>query len=89
MKIYLITVEFGMNMVARKKASIGQRKRDINAKYAVAYGNFDIQNFRLLDRLKRLKRLHILAERYRNRRKRFGLRLSLFCGLHNFELTNG
>jgi len=36
----------------------------------------------------RLKRLHILAERYRNRRKRFGLRLSLFCGLHNFELAN-
>jgi IS5 family transposase len=32
-----------------------------------------------------LKRLHIIAERYRNRRKRFGLRLSLFCGLHNFE----
>ena len=36
----------------------------------------------------RLKRLHILAERYRNRRKRFGLRMSLFCGLHNHELAN-
>ena len=34
----------------------------------------------------RLKRLHILADPYRNRRKRFGLRVSLFCGLHNFEL---
>jgi hypothetical protein len=34
----------------------------------------------------RLKRLHILADRYRNRRKRFGLRMSLFSGLHNFEL---
>ena len=34
----------------------------------------------------RLKRLHILADRYRNRRKRFGLRVSLFCGLYNFEL---
>jgi IS5 family transposase len=34
----------------------------------------------------RLKRFHILADTYRNRRKRFGLRLSLFCGLHNFEL---
>ena len=33
-----------------------------------------------------LKRLRILAERYRNRRKRFGLRVSLFCGLYNFEL---
>jgi len=36
----------------------------------------------------RLKRLHILAERYRNRRKRFALRLSLFCGLYNYELAN-
>jgi hypothetical protein len=35
----------------------------------------------------RLKRLHILADPYRNRRKRFGLRMSLFCGLHNFELN--
>jgi hypothetical protein len=36
----------------------------------------------------RLKRMHILAERYRNRRKRFGLRISLFCGLHNYEINN-
>ena len=35
-----------------------------------------------------LKRLRIIAERYRNRRKRFGLRVSLFCGIHNFELAS-
>ena len=35
----------------------------------------------------RLKRLNILDYPYRNRRKRFGLRLSLFCGFHNFELA--
>ena len=34
----------------------------------------------------RLKRFHILADPYRNRRKRFGLWLSLFCGLRNFVL---
>ena len=34
-----------------------------------------------------IKRLRIIAERYRNRRKRFGLRFSLFCGLYNFELA--
>ena len=27
----------------------------------------------------------IFAHRYRNRRKRFGLRISLICGLYNFE----
>jgi hypothetical protein len=35
-----------------------------------------------------LKRFRILAERYRNRRKRFGLRVSLLCGLYNHQLGN-
>ncbi|MDR2522565.1 MAG: transposase [Synergistaceae bacterium] len=34
-----------------------------------------------------LKRFHIFAECYRNRRRRFGLRMSLMCGLYNFELA--
>ncbi len=34
-----------------------------------------------------LKRFRILKERYRNRRKRFGLRARLIAGLHNFELA--
>jgi len=33
-----------------------------------------------------LKRFRIIAERYRNRRKRFGLRFNLIAGLYNFEL---
>ena len=33
----------------------------------------------------RLKRFHIIADTYRNRRRRFGLRVTLLCGLHNFE----
>ena len=35
----------------------------------------------------RLKVFRILAERYRGRRKRFGLRFNLIAGVHNFELT--
>ena len=33
-----------------------------------------------------LKRFKIIAERYRNRRKRFGLRFNLLAGLYNWEL---
>lgn len=33
----------------------------------------------------RIKRFNIISERYRNRRKRFGLRLNLICGIVNFE----
>ena len=36
-----------------------------------------------------LKRFRILAERYRNRRKRYGLRLNLLAAIHNMELEGG
>ena len=32
-----------------------------------------------------IKRFKIVAGRYRNRRKRFGLRFNLICGICNFE----
>jgi len=36
--------------------------------------------------IRSIKRFRILAERYRNRRKRFGLRLNLIAAIYNFEL---
>jgi hypothetical protein len=36
---------------------------------------------------RRLKIFRILSERYRNRRKRFGLRVNLMAGLLNYELS--
>jgi len=33
-----------------------------------------------------IKRFRILSERYRNRRKRFGLRFNLIAGICNFEM---
>ena len=36
--------------------------------------------------IRRLKIFRIVAERYRNRRKRFTLRMNLIAGLYNFEL---
>jgi len=33
-----------------------------------------------------IKRFKIVAERYRNRRKRFGLRFTLLAGICNFEM---
>lgn len=35
---------------------------------------------------RRLKIFKLLADRYRNRRKRFGLRFNLIAGLYNYEL---
>lgn len=33
-----------------------------------------------------LKRFRIITDRYRNRRKRFGLRFNLIAGIYNYEL---
>ncbi|MBD0310849.1 MAG: IS5/IS1182 family transposase, partial [Microcoleus sp. T1-bin1] len=36
---------------------------------------------------RRLKIFRILSERYRNRRRRFGLRFNLIAGIYNYELN--
>lgn len=38
--------------------------------------------------IRRLKIFRILSERYRNRRKRFGLRFNLIAAIYNLELKN-
>ena len=35
-----------------------------------------------------IKKFSIVSDRYRNRRKRFGLRFNLIAGIYNFELDN-
>lgn len=35
-----------------------------------------------------LKRFKIIADKYRNRRKRFGLRFNLIAGIYNYELVS-
>ena len=34
-----------------------------------------------------LKRFHVIADKYRNRRRRFGLRFNLIAGIYNYELA--
>lgn len=34
----------------------------------------------------KVKRFKIIADKYRNRRKRFGLRFNLIAGIYNYEL---
>ena len=38
--------------------------------------------------IRKLKIFRILSERYRNRRKRFGLRFNLIADIHNLELNS-
>jgi hypothetical protein len=68
-----------------KKRSRGQRltkdERRINQNISSAR----VLNENVIGRLKRFK---ILSDKYRNRRKRFGLRFNLIAGIHNWELKH-
>jgi hypothetical protein len=52
--------------------------------------NQEISKERVLNEnvIGKIKRFKIVADRYRNRRKRFGLRFNLIAGIYNFELKN-
>ena len=64
----------------KKPLSVGEKKqnREISSERVV--------NENVIGSLKRFK---ILSDRYRNRRKRFGLRFNLIAGIHNLELVIG
>jgi len=50
--------------------------------------NKEISSQRMLaeNTIGKMKRYKILAEKYRNHRKRFSLRFNLLAGIHNFEI---
>jgi len=62
-----------------KKCPLTPEEKAINSKIS----SERVQNEHAIGFIKRFK---ILSERYRNRRKRFGLRLNLIAGICNFEL---
>lgn len=64
-----------------KKQPFSQSDREVNT--ALAKERVLVENV-----IGMLKRFKIISDRYRNRRKRFGLRFNLLAGLYNFELKN-
>ena len=52
--------------------------------------NRNISSKRVLNEnvIGRVKRFKILSDKYRNRRKRFGLRFNLIAGIHNWEVKH-
>jgi hypothetical protein len=50
--------------------------------------NHELSSQRVLNEhvIGKIKRFKILSDKYRNRRKRFGLRFNLISGIYNYEL---
>lgn len=51
--------------------------------------NRKLSSLRILNEhvIGKVKRFKIISDKYRNRRKRFGLRFNLISGIYNFELA--
>jgi len=66
-----------------QKSRKGSRLTPEQRKQNQALSSERVLNENVIGKLKRFK---ILSDRYRNRRKRFGLRFNLIAGLYNYEL---
>jgi hypothetical protein len=68
-----------------------KRRRNTSLTKEEKQTNRNISSVRALNEnvIGRLKRFKILSDKYRNRRKRFGLRFNLIAGIQNWELKYG
>jgi hypothetical protein len=72
---------------ANSRTPIKKRKNQTLTKEEKAY-NRELSKLRILieNVNRRIKRFKIMCDRYRNKRKRHGLRMTVICGLHNMDL---
>lgn len=69
-------------LIPQKKSKLRKlTKEEKRANRELARKRVKVENV-----IRRLKIFRILAERYRNRRKRLGLRFNLISGIYNYEL---
>jgi len=65
----------------KKKKLIPLTKDEKNGNHELSSRRVCVENVLCV-----LKRFKVISERYRNRRKRFGLRFNLIAGIYNYEL---
>lgn len=72
---------------ANSKTPIKKRKNKELTAEEKAY-NKELSRLRIVieNINRRIKRFKIMCDRYRNKRKRHGLRMTILCGLHNMDL---
>jgi hypothetical protein len=72
-----------MSPIAFKRLTGGAEKHFHSDEFDHSISSERALNENVIGRLKRFK---ILTDKYRNRRKRFGLRFNLIAGIHNWEV---
>jgi len=78
----------GMQQLHANSRLHKKKRKGVQLSQADLQMNRDLERVRCICEhiIGRLKVFRILAEKYRNRRKRFGLRFNLIAGLYNYEL---
>ena len=80
---YLGIQKIHSNSILPKKSSKKRPLTKDDKKQNKAISSERVVNENVIGSLKRFK---ILSDRYRNRRKRFGLRFNLIAGIYNYEI---
>lgn len=80
---YLGIQKIHRNSILPKKSSKKRPLTRDDKKQNKAISSERVVNENVIGSLKRFK---ILSDRYRNRRKRFGLRFNLIAGIYNYEI---
>ena len=78
----------GLSKLHGKSRTPKKKSKRVQLTKAERRANRELSRCRIVveNVIRSLKIFRILAERYRNRRKRFSLRFNLIAGLYNFEL---
>ena len=79
----------GIQKIHANSQSPKKRTKKYPLTLADKKSNHDLSSQRVLNEnvIGMLKRFKIIADKYRNRRKRFGLRFNLIADIYNYELT--
>ena len=87
-KMLLDTAYVGINKIHSNSEIPHKKKKGENLSKEDKKFNHELSSKRVCveNVLCCLKKFRILSERYRNRRKRFGLRFNLIAGMYNYEL---
>lgn len=80
----------GINKIVKNSETPNKKPRNKKLTKDRKKENKELSSKRILveNVIDSLKIFRILSERYRNRRKKFGLRFNLIAGIYNFELRS-
>jgi hypothetical protein len=79
----------GLQKIHKNSELPKKRRRNINLTEEEKRKNKELSSQRVLNEnvIGVLKRFKIISDRYRNRRRRFGLRFNLIAGIYNREIN--